>query len=34
VHKDEVLASLESPELTNELQREQATLEGVPRQVL
>jgi hypothetical protein len=34
VHKGEVLATLESPELINELQRERATLEGVPRQVL
>ncbi len=29
VHKDEVLATLESPELTNELQREQATLRSL-----
>jgi HlyD family secretion protein len=29
VHKGEVLATLESPELTNELQREQATLDSL-----
>jgi hypothetical protein len=34
VHKGEMLATLESPELSNELRRERATLEGVSRQVL
>jgi HlyD family secretion protein len=29
VHKDQLLASLDSPELTNELQREQATLDSL-----
>jgi HlyD family secretion protein len=29
VHKDQVLATLDSPELTNEFQREQATLESL-----